>query len=79
MGGESDLSNIEKFNGEGFAMWKFMMQAILRSKELMSIVDGSKVKPVPVTRPDATPKVIAQDTTATRPLEFCVKPLTKSC
>lgn len=44
MVGDSNLNNIERFNGEGFAMWKFMMEVSLCLKEIVSIIDGTEKK-----------------------------------
>lgn len=40
-----DLGNIDRFNGKNYHLWQFQMRAVFLGKELMSIVDGSKVKP----------------------------------
>lgn len=40
-----DLGNIDRFNGENYHLWQFQMRAVFLGKELMSIVDGTEVKP----------------------------------
>ncbi|UYV84572.1 hypothetical protein LAZ67_X002662 [Cordylochernes scorpioides] len=41
----TDLPQIQKFNGDNFHLWKFQMKIILEAKDLLSINDGSEVKP----------------------------------
>ncbi|UYV63214.1 hypothetical protein LAZ67_2003462 [Cordylochernes scorpioides] len=41
----TELPQIQKFNGDNFHLWKFQMKIILEAKDLLSITDGSKVKP----------------------------------
>ncbi|UYV61250.1 hypothetical protein LAZ67_1004107 [Cordylochernes scorpioides] len=41
----TDLPQIQKFNGDNFHLWKFQMKIILEAKDLLSITDGSEVKP----------------------------------
>ncbi|UYV61249.1 hypothetical protein LAZ67_1004106 [Cordylochernes scorpioides] len=41
----TDLPQIQKFNGDNFHLWKFQMKIILETKDLLSITDGSEVKP----------------------------------
>ncbi|UYV61796.1 hypothetical protein LAZ67_1006612 [Cordylochernes scorpioides] len=41
----TELPQIQKFNGDNFHLWKFQMKIILEAKDLLSIIDGSEVKP----------------------------------
>ncbi|UYV65259.1 hypothetical protein LAZ67_3003730 [Cordylochernes scorpioides] len=41
----TELPQIQKFNGDNFHLWKFQMKIILEAKDLLSITDGSEVKP----------------------------------
>ncbi|UYV63713.1 hypothetical protein LAZ67_2005389 [Cordylochernes scorpioides] len=41
----TELPQIQKFNGDNFHLWKFQMKIILEAKYLLSITDGSEVKP----------------------------------
>ncbi len=41
-----ELGNIKCINGKNFHMWKFQMRAIFMGKELLGIVDESKVEPM---------------------------------
>ncbi|UYV83979.1 hypothetical protein LAZ67_X000772 [Cordylochernes scorpioides] len=41
----TELLQIQKFNGDNFHLWKFQMKIILEAKDLLSITDGSEVKP----------------------------------
>ncbi|UYV77007.1 hypothetical protein LAZ67_14002800 [Cordylochernes scorpioides] len=41
----TELPQIQKFNGDNFHLWKFQMKIILETKDLLSIIDGSEVKP----------------------------------
>ncbi|UYV82085.1 K02A2.6-like [Cordylochernes scorpioides] len=41
----TELPQIQKFNGDNFHPWKFQMKIILEAKDLLSIIDGSEVKP----------------------------------
>ncbi|UYV77601.1 hypothetical protein LAZ67_15001684 [Cordylochernes scorpioides] len=41
----TELPQIQKFDGDNFHLWKFQMKIILEAKDLLSITDGSEVKP----------------------------------
>ncbi|UYV62737.1 hypothetical protein LAZ67_2001760 [Cordylochernes scorpioides] len=41
----TELPQIQKFNSDNFHLWKFQMKIILEAKDLLSITDGSEVKP----------------------------------
>ncbi|UYV68993.1 hypothetical protein LAZ67_6001951 [Cordylochernes scorpioides] len=41
----TELPQIQKFNGDNFHLWKFQMKIILEAKDLLSVTDGSEVKP----------------------------------
>jgi len=43
-----ELGNIECINGKNFHMWKFQMRAIFMGKEVLGIVDESKVEPTSI-------------------------------
>lgn len=40
-----DLGNIDRFDGENFHLWKFQMRVVFMGRDLLTIVDGSEVKP----------------------------------
>ncbi len=39
-----DLTNVERFNGEGFIMWKYKMQVMFQRKNLVDLVLGLEDK-----------------------------------
>jgi len=39
-----DLTNVERFNGEGFIMWKYKMQVMFQRKNLVDLVSGLEDK-----------------------------------
>ncbi|UYV67002.1 hypothetical protein LAZ67_4003628, partial [Cordylochernes scorpioides] len=41
----AELPQIQKFNCDNFHLWKFQIKIILEAKDLLSITDGSEVKP----------------------------------
>jgi len=45
MSASIDLKNVTKFDGTNFLAWKFQMRAILVANDILSLVEGSEVKP----------------------------------
>lgn len=39
-----DTSHIQKFNGEGFQLWRFQMEILFEAKKLLEVVNGIEVK-----------------------------------
>lgn len=51
-----ELSNLQKYNGKEYNLWKFQAQAFLDGRGLMQIVDGTEVMPaLPVLPSSSTP------------------------
>lgn len=51
-----ELSNVQKYNGTKYNLWKFQAQAFLDGRGFMQIVDGTEVMPtLPALPSSSTP------------------------
>ena len=50
-----ELSNLQKYNGKEYNLWKFQAQAFLDGRGFMGIVDGSELMPVLPSLPSSSP------------------------
>lgn len=51
-----ELSNLQKYNGKEYNLWKFQAQAYLDGRNFMGIVDGTEIMPVlPFAQSSSTP------------------------
>ena len=50
-----ELSNLQKYNGKEYNLWKFQAQAFLDGRGFMGIVDGSERMPVLPSLQSSTP------------------------
>ena len=50
-----ELSNLQKYNGKEYNLWKFQAQAFLDGRGFMGIVDGTEIMPVLPSLPSSTP------------------------
>jgi hypothetical protein len=50
-----ELSNLQKYNGKEYNLWKFQAQAFLDGRGFMGIVDGSELMPVLPSLHSSTP------------------------
>ena len=41
-----DISHVDKFDGSYYNIWQHRLKLIFMTKNLLSVVDGSEIKPV---------------------------------
>jgi hypothetical protein len=69
-----DLANVKRFNGEGFIMWKYKMQAMFQRKNLVDLVSGLEDK-LTLTKGGDVAIVTLKITTTTNWEKATIKPL----